>query len=425
MAAIAQLKDHLLSCIEPIITMKQIYAYLLFFFCGIFISCSSDDRSNSDQASDGLEIIKVDLSEARDGKLSEFFEPEIEYIWLKDDVEEGLLGRELSQIFFHDDRIYVMDIFGCQCIQIFDRSGKFLNKLRSYGEGTGQYLDFDGALVRNGEIMLVGVFPRKLMWFDLNGEFLREQKVSQRFGGAIYSDREKRYYLFNKASESGQFFIESVNESFEDTVQVIPFDPEIYYGSYSDRNNLKSFNGRIYFGQPFQDTIFIANDGNFIPKLVFDFGEYGQGQEEMIKIKENLEPLQQMEFLNNRAKLYLSTIWHITDSQLYLKASHEKESYNIFYTREDNRTHVINDEFVNDLNESPHVNSFFYQFSEGKVGCTIPGKILFKDLQKKKAKLGQEGFEEYVKGKGKNFAQAAFAAKDSENPVLIVYTVKK
>lgn len=405
--------------------MRQLYLILLFLICGFVASCSSGDQSTSDQSNDGLEIIKVDLAEAREGKLSEFFEPEIEYIWLRDDVEDGLLGRELSQIFFQDDRIYVMDIFGCKCIQIFDRSGKYLNKLREYGEGPGQYLDFDGAIVRNEEIMLVGVFPRKLMWFDLSGEFLREQKVSKQFGGVIYSESENRYYLFNNASEQGQFFIESVNESFEDTVKVIPFDPELYYGSYSDRNNLKSFNDRIYFGQPFQDTIFIANEGDFIPKLVFDFGEYGQSQGEMIKIKENLEPLQRMEFLNNRAKLYLSTIWYITDSQFYARMSYEKDSYNIFYAREDRTTHVLKEEFLNDLNESPHRNSFFYQFSEGKTGSVIPGKTLFKMLQEKKAELGQEGFEEYVKGKGKNFAQAAFAAKDSENPVLIVYTVKK
>lgn len=56
---------------------------------------------------------------------------------------------------------------------------------------------------------------------------------------------------------------------------------------------------------------------------------------------------------------------------------------------------------------------------------TCPCKTLFKILQEKKSELGQEAFEEFVKGKGKNFVQVAFAAKDSENPVLIVYAVKK
>src|SRR5690606_15099778 len=124
--------------------MKNDSLLFLFLLSFIFIFCSSDDKEISSQPVDGLDVIKVDLSEVREGRLSEFFEPEIEYIWLKDDVDDGLIGRDLSQIFFHEDRIYVMDFFGCKCIQIFDRSGKFLNKLRSYGEGPGQYLDFDG-----------------------------------------------------------------------------------------------------------------------------------------------------------------------------------------------------------------------------------------------------------------------------------------
>jgi hypothetical protein len=78
-----------------------------------------------------------------------------------------------------------------------------------------------------------------------------------------------------------------------------------------------------------------------------------------------------------------------------------------------------------DPNEGLDPYYIIYQFDEVKVGVTYPCKTLFKILQEKKAELGQEGFEEFVKGKGKNFAQAAFAAIYSENPVLIVYTVKK
>ncbi|PZX46406.1 6-bladed beta-propeller [Algoriphagus chordae] len=405
--------------------MKNPLIFLFLVCCSFFISCSSKVETDSGQSSDALEIIKVDLSEAREGKLSEFFEPEIEYIWLKDDSGNGLIGRDIPRIFFHEDRIYVLEIFGCKCIQIFDRSGKYLNKIISYGEGPGEYLDFDDAIIRNDEIMLIGVFPSKLMWFSLEGKFLREQKVTDQFGAVVFSDLEKRYYFYSSAFAENEFFISSVNDSFKDTIKAIPFDPELYYGMYSDRSNLQTSNGRVYLSRPFQDTIYYADQGKFIPKLVFDFGKYGQNQDEVKRIDEDLEPLDLMNFLNNRAKFYISTIWYIAESQLYARMSYEKESYNIFFTRDDQKPHVIKGEFVNDLNESLHISSFYHQFSNGKTGSTIPGKELFKFLQKKKAELGQEGFEEYVKGKGKNFAQVAFAAKDSENPVLIVYTVKK
>lgn len=86
---------------------------------------------------------------------------------------------------------------------------------------------------------------------------------------------------------------------------------------------------------------------------------------------------------------------------------------------------MISKLLLNDLDEWSTYANIFIQFSDRKIGAAFAGKTLYKNLQKKKEELGETGFEEYVKTKGKNFAQAAFAAKDSENPVLIIYTVKK
>jgi hypothetical protein len=44
--------------------------------------------------------------------------------------------------------------------------------------------------------------------------------------------------------------------------------------------------------------------GKAIPKLVFDFGEYGQSQEELKMIDKNSTPPEKMDFINDRAKLY-------------------------------------------------------------------------------------------------------------------------
>ena len=78
-----------------------------------------------------------------------------------------------------------------------------------------------------------------------------------------------------------------------------------------------------------------------------------------------------------------------------------------------------------DIDEGFDPYSTIYGFGGDKVGLKIPGRDLYEILQKKKEELGKEAFEQYKNGKGKNFAQAVFSAKDSENPVLIIYTPKK
>lgn len=65
-----------------------------------------------------IDVISVDLSQSRTGKLSEFFEPEINYIWLEDELEEAQLNSNLQQIIFHGDKfmpliITVASAFQC------------------------------------------------------------------------------------------------------------------------------------------------------------------------------------------------------------------------------------------------------------------------------------------------------------------------
>jgi hypothetical protein len=163
---------------------------------------------------------------------------------------------------------------------------------------------------------------------------------------------------------------------------------------------------------------------NFVPKLVFDYGEYRQRMEELARNRTNLDPLAELKFINERAKLYFNTHgWYITGSWLYSGFRYEKKSYNVFFNRKNRTTSVVDHTIKDDINEGFNPYSILYSFNENKVGNKIPGRDFFEILQKKKDELGKDGFEEYVKGK--DFSRIALQAKDSENPVLIVYSVKK
>jgi hypothetical protein len=263
------------------------------------------------------------------------------------------------------------------------------------------------------------------MWFSIDGEFLREEKLAKHVGSGIFLEEEKRYYFFKNVRELGNYFVESVNEDFKDTLKFFPYDVEGYYGDYPSRSSFMK-NDEVYVGRPFNDTIMLLKSGKATPKFIFDFEKYAQQIDELKKKSQDLSPPDLMNFINNKSKLYFIPFsWHISDTQLYSSFKYETDSYNVFFDRKNQMPHIIDGRLKNDIDKSFDPFSFSHHFRKDKIGFYLPGKTLFKELQKKKAELGQEGFEEYVKGKGKNFAQVAFAAKDSENPVLIVYTVKK
>src|SRR5690606_11042099 len=155
------------------------------FFFGLIVCCNNG--TSSDEKREGLQLVSVDISKSRSGKFSEFFEAEAEYIWLKDDSDDALLNAGLNKIIFHQNKIFTLGIFGCKCIHIFDKSGKYLARIFAYGEGPGKYLDFDGAAIVNQELVLLGVYPHKIMWFSLEGKFLREVPFRDRVGTGLYS----------------------------------------------------------------------------------------------------------------------------------------------------------------------------------------------------------------------------------------------
>jgi hypothetical protein len=392
---------------------------VLFLF--LTAGCKQEIKSDT-----GLEVISVDLSQSRSGKLSEFFEPEIEYIWLEDDSEDdsedAQLYAGLHQIHFYQNRIYTLDIFGCKCIHIFDRSGNYLSKIKAYGEGPGQYLDYDAAAFVDGELVLLGVFPRKIMWFSLDGEFLRELFFQDRIGPGVFSEFDQRFYLYTATRDPGDYFVKSFNKSLQDTIRSFPYDPEKLYGEQSGRNFFQKSHENLYFGMTYSDTVYRVDKGGFIPKLVFDFGKYGQNLEEMKRLENVMERL---DFINYSAKLYFRGQYLISEKQLFTMLVYEKKRFNVFFDREHQQTHLIKDRIIDDIDGGFDPDMITYSFEPGKVGIKVPGRDLYKTLLEKKEHMSKAEFENFVNNKGRNFAKTALAARHSENPVLIVYTLAK
>ncbi len=379
--------------------MKKSSLLLVFLLASFLYSCTISD---SNQVVDGLKKVKIDLSEAREGKLSEFFEPEIEYIWLKDDSEEAQLSAGLQKIFFHGERIFTLDIFGCKCIKVFDRTGQFLSKIRAYGEGPEKYIDFDDAIIVNEEVLLLGVYPPKLMWFSLEGEFLREEKLDKNIGSGVYSENEKRYYFYSDSRVPGEFFVKSVDEKFQDTLSFIPYEQSGFEGYISSRNNLLVNGSAVFFGKTLQDTIWTFEESQMVPKLIFDFGKYGQSIDELRRNHQDLDQLQELEFINSKAKLYFDAQqWFLTEAFLYSKFSYEKEIFQVFFDRKNQKTSVLKGRILDDLDSGYDAYSIFYQFEGNKVGFKVLGKDLYSVLLKRRDELGQEAFEKYVTQKGK------------------------
>jgi hypothetical protein len=258
------------------------------------------------------------------------------------------------------------------------------------------------------------------MWFNLDGEFLRELSFRERLGPGVFSEQDERYYLYTPTREPDGFFVKSFDKLFSDTLSYFPYDPERYYFEDSGRDYFKKSQDHLYYGMTFWDTIYQVKEGRFVPKIAFNFGKYAQNPEDL----KNMDDIvKRLDFLNNQTKMYFHTRYFLTEKKLYTVLTYENKGYSLFFDRESQQSHVIEGKLLDDIDGGYDPYGFVFDFTPGKVGLLIPGKDLYKELMAKKETMGKAEFEDWISHKGKNFARTALAARHSENPVLIVYTM--
>lgn len=118
-------------------------------------------------------------------------------------TEECLIGK-IYQTFFVSDKIIIIDKDQQQSgknyngiVLVFNRDGKFLNKIGSRGKGPGEYSNINAATVdRKNEHFYISDMGSKWMKYDLSGNFIKESKLpfwANRF--QIFDD--KIYFYFN------------------------------------------------------------------------------------------------------------------------------------------------------------------------------------------------------------------------------------
>ncbi|MBI0397164.1 6-bladed beta-propeller [Cyclobacterium marinum] len=395
------------------------FCYLRFLLIfGLFFSCQQKKHIEKQEGS--IDVISVDLSQSRTGKLSEFFEPEINYIWLEDELEEAQLNSNLQQIIFHGDKIYALDNNGCKCISMFSKSGKYLGRIGAYGEGPGEYQNLGSLIVVKEELVLLEGVSGDIMWFSLEGEFLRESNLKDFSGIGVFSEFDDRFYFYKIARNSGEFFVQSLNMKLQDTINYMPYHPERVESEMTGRNYFQKSKHHLYFGMTFLDTIYQFQNQQLVPQFVFDYGNYGQDLEKL----NEMEIMERITFMNTHGKLYFRGRYQVSEKQLYAIFNYENNFYNIFYDLENSQSNTIEGMIINDLDGGLDVPLLPIAFAPGKVGLTMPGKAVYQTLMAKKNQMGQVEYENWVKGVGANLAKTAFAGKGSENPVLIVYTLK-
>lgn len=116
-------------------------------------------------------------NEAVDSIGYSLFVDSIEYVYLE--TNDSCLIRSITDIVVSNNRLFVFDE-PQQTIWVFDREGKYINKICKKGSGPGEYsqiyqFEYDQ---RNNQIVILSSWERKLLFYTPDGDYLNTIELS-------------------------------------------------------------------------------------------------------------------------------------------------------------------------------------------------------------------------------------------------------
>lgn len=401
---------------------KRISRAIIGLSLALCMGCTSQDQSEEVNEKDGVITIKVDLESVKDGKLTDFFEPEIEYLLLKEDENPDSQIGEIEKLIGYKDKIFLFDSYIGKGVQIFDRQGNFLKRIRNRGDGLGKYIEVADLQVEQDTIYLLA-HPGKIIKFDLEGSFIHEIKIPVMGRTFYYDINTKHFFVYSGAKAEN--LVSEIDHKGSVIKSYFSSHPDIFYRSMGDRVNFYSNNNGFYFSRTYLDTLYTFNQNKFEPQIIFDFGNDAMNHEKMKEKQLEMDDQAFREYFQENSGASYSPFGFSNSKYMLSRLSTAGRGIVSIFDKQ-NKTHdLVNFNLINDIDESFDFYPPVYQLEGTEVAIAYRGPSLYNKAVEKKQTMSDQDWKAYQAGKGKDFIEAAFYGKETENYVLMILKTKK
>jgi hypothetical protein len=242
------------------------FIFFILTVCMMFISCKSHHTSDLQ-----FETIKVEApEEITKADFTSFFSS-----WQLVPLEtskESLIGR-IDRISLYKNRYYILDR-QTNSLFIFSDNGKFQKSIHNIGQGPGEYIGLMDFAIdkKKQELILHSHRPYRLLFYDLNGTFLRQEKLST-FYTAVSCASEKLIEVNQRKELNSMALVKDLDNG--DINKYIPFSKKAEIFEHFGTGYpyiVQSLNTFVTF--PFEPVLYQFNKDGIYPKYRVDFGSH-------------------------------------------------------------------------------------------------------------------------------------------------------
>lgn len=282
--------------------MKLETKYFLVFLLviGLFASCKMKGGSNAEAKFSNIDVEKIlsknipDMA-SHDSVHSypiEIRVPEnpdnavlmsevIDSIWYVKlgDIPSALMSDFLMNMEIHGERIYMRDATQ-KHVYVFDITGAFLFAKYPIGDGPGEFKRAGSIAVNpyHDQLVIHDDGLSKVLYFTLDGEFIREQKVGYRFNdlafvndSIIAVDLNKTYNFHLDEISNNQLVL--VDTTWKVLAKGGAYDAEKERELFFTGTVFSKSGDKLFYLRPFTYTAYHIDKDQLIPYCRLDFGK--------------------------------------------------------------------------------------------------------------------------------------------------------
>jgi hypothetical protein len=250
---------------------------------------------------------------------------------VKLELTEKSIISGIYKVEFANNRFYVLDKQKANALFVYDRKGKFIQRIGRDGKGPGEHLRIEDFNINydNKNIEILDIDLKKIMCFDFNGKFIKDIPIPI-YGMSIINMGADSYGLYNVNIPQGdkRFNYYLINNKSKIIQTAFPYSKKIDHINKSIFFNFYRIGGQIALNMPFNDTIYNVSKGSFERKYIFNFGKYTLPANHMTKVNyKNLGPYM-------RATPYVfSKLAFETQSYVFASIRLRKDFYSALYSK--------------------------------------------------------------------------------------------
>ncbi len=397
--------------------------YLIIGIIVLFIVLGCNNKKSSNIKSFSLE----ELPEITSPKLSDFGFIDIEYIPLETNQRSQL--AYIYNIEFGDD-FFIPYRFGPFSVSVFDTIGNLINNFVTIGRGPNEMRSVDDVQIdkRNQQIYVSSGSSWKFNVYSETGEFIRTFKIPFKENPVnitfnIFDDNIICYYADIIGKQEYSYTIMDLNgNSIKEFPNKYPFKNKSSWG-FVHENFFYKYNNKLYVKEVYSDTIYLYNDSEleFDPHMVIDVGDRLITPEARSKYDGNeigrnfINPIYLFEFGDF---IFYGFVYEMIfkipqpEEKLYGYIGSKKGDFQVLYD--------LKKGIINDLDGGPPIMPITTK-DDNTVVARIDAFKLKNYVLSNEFKNSSPKYPE----KKKELERLASSLKETDNPVLVLVSLKK